>query len=74
MAIRAAQLKAELGRNEEALGDFEKQLAVVNPDSWLHRDVRRRIEEVFWASGDVDGLGRILHEMGRTIIPKTSTP
>ena len=56
MAIRAAQLKAQLGKTDEALDDFEKQLAVVNPDSWLHRDVRRRIEEVFWASGDIDGL------------------
>lgn len=56
LAIRAAQLKAQLGKTDEALADLEAQLAVVNPDSWLHRDVRRRIEEVFWASGDVDGL------------------
>lgn len=56
MAIRAAQLKAQLGKNDEALADLEQQLAVINPDSWLYRDVRRRIEEVFWSSGDVDGL------------------
>jgi tetratricopeptide (TPR) repeat protein len=56
MAIRAAQLKAQLGKKEEALSDFELQLGKVNPDSWLHRDVRRRIEEVFWSSGDIDGL------------------
>jgi tetratricopeptide (TPR) repeat protein len=56
MAIRAAQLKAQLGKTDAALADFEKQLALVNPDSWLHRDVRRRIEEVFWSSGDIDGL------------------
>ncbi|MFO7908069.1 MAG: tetratricopeptide repeat protein [Pirellulaceae bacterium] len=56
MAIRAAQLKAKLGRTEEALEDFESQLAVVNPDSWLYRDIRGRIEEVFWASSDFDGL------------------
>ena len=55
-AVRAAQLKAQLGKSAEALADLEAQLAVVNPDSWLYRDVRRRIEEVFWASGDVDGL------------------
>ena len=56
MSIRAAQLKAKLGKNEEAIADFEKQLAIVNPSSWLHRDVRSRIEEVFWASSDFDGL------------------
>ncbi len=56
LAIRAAQLKVQLGKTDEALADFEKQLALVNPDSWLYRDVRRRIEEVFWSSGDVDGL------------------
>ena len=56
MSIRAAQLKARLGRTDEALADFEQHLDLTNPDSWLHRDVRRRIEEVFWASNDVDGL------------------
>ena len=56
MSIRAAQLKAKLGKTEEALRDFETQLAVVNPESWLYRDIRRRIEEVFWASSDFDGL------------------
>ncbi len=50
LAIRAAQLKVQLGKTDEALADFEKQLALVNPDSWLYRDVRRRIEEVFWSS------------------------
>ena len=56
MSIRAAQLKAKLGNTQEALADFERQLAVVNPDSWLYRDIRRRIEEVFWNGGDFDGL------------------
>src|SRR4029078_6772556 len=31
-------------------------LANLNPESWLHRDVRRRIEDVFLRSGDQDGL------------------
>src|SRR5690606_16304732 len=56
MSIRAAQLKAQLGQTEVALADFEAALGKVNPDSWLHRDIRRRIEEVFWSSGDIDGL------------------
>ncbi len=56
MSIRAAQLKAKLGKEDEALKDFETQLAVVNPSSWLYRDIRSRIEEVFWAGSDFDGL------------------
>lgn len=56
MSIRAAQLKAKLGRTDEALRDFEAQLSQVNPTSWLHRDIRSRIEEVFWTSSDFDGL------------------
>jgi len=56
MSIRAAQLEAKLGNSKKALADFEKLLGVVNPDSWLYRDIRGRIEEVFWASDDFDGL------------------
>ena len=56
LAIRAAQLKAQLGQTDAALEDFETVLADVRPESWLHQDIRRRIEEVFWSSGNVDGL------------------
>ncbi|MCO6045540.1 tetratricopeptide repeat protein [Aeoliella sp. ICT_H6.2] len=56
IAIRSAQLKAQLGQTEQSLREFETLLAKVNPDSWLHRDIRNRIEEVFWSSGDIDGL------------------
>ena len=56
IAIRSAQLKAQLGQTDLSLREFEDLLAKVNPDSWLYRDIRHRIEEVFWASGDVDGL------------------
>ncbi|MEQ1903327.1 MAG: tetratricopeptide repeat protein [Pirellulaceae bacterium] len=56
MGVRAAQLQAKLGNSEKALSDFEKLLATVNPDSWLYRDIRSRIEEVFWVSNDFDGL------------------
>ncbi len=54
--IRAAQLKSQLGKTSEALHDFEIQLAAVNPESWLYRDIRRRIEEIFRATNDIDGL------------------
>ena len=56
MAIRANQLRAELGQRDTALTNFESILTKVNPDSWLYRDVRRRIDEVFLSSNDYDGL------------------
>ena len=56
MAIRANQLRAEMGQRDVALTSFESILQKVNPDSWLYRDVRRRIDEVFLTSNDYDGL------------------
>ncbi|WP_164103463.1 DUF1583 domain-containing protein [Candidatus Laterigemmans baculatus] len=55
-AIRAAEMKLRLGEAEAARGDLEKQLAQLNPDSWLYRDVRRRIEASFTDSADYDAL------------------
>src|SRR5690606_38671541 len=54
--IEAAELKIRENQHEQGLADFEKLLADLNPDSWLHRDVRRRIEDVFLRSGNQDGL------------------
>lgn len=54
--IQAAELKIRESRKEEGLQNLEGLLSDLNPDSWLHRDVRRRIEEVFLKSGDQDGL------------------
>ena len=56
MSIRANQLRAEMGQRDTALTNFESILQKVNPDSWLYRDVRRRIDEVFLTSNDYDGL------------------
>ena len=56
LAMRAAELKVRLGRSEEALGDFERMLAKLRPDSWLHKEVRRKIEEVFLRNDDQAGL------------------
>ena len=47
LAMQAADLKVRLGRSDQALRDFETMLAKLRPDSWLHREVRRKIEEVF---------------------------
>ena len=54
--IEAAELKIRDGKKDEGLADFEKLLSNLNPTGWLHRDVRRRIEEVYLRTGDQDGL------------------
>ncbi len=54
--MQAAELKVRLGRGEEALKDFEAMLAKLRPDSWLHKEVRRKIEEVFLRNDDSAGL------------------
>ena len=55
-AMTAGELKLKLGRPEEALKDFEGQLAKLDPESWLYRDARRRIENVFLRTDDLAGL------------------
>lgn len=54
--VQAAELKIRENRRSEGLADLESLLADLNPESWLYRDVRRRIEDVFVRSGDQDGL------------------
>ncbi len=56
LSMQAAELKVRLGRGEEALKDFEAMLAKLRPDSWLHKEVRRKIEEVFLRNDDQAGL------------------
>ena len=56
LAIQAAELKVRLARSEEALRDFERMLGKLRPDSWLHKEVRRKIEEVFLRNDDQAGL------------------
>jgi tetratricopeptide (TPR) repeat protein len=52
----AAELKLKLNRRAEAIEDLEQVLLALNPESWLFRDVRRKIEEVFLRTDDQDGL------------------
>ncbi len=56
--IDIAEVKVKLKKTSDALADFEKLLAELNPDSWLHRDVRKRIEDVFLRSDDLAGLAK----------------
>ncbi|MEM9589519.1 MAG: tetratricopeptide repeat protein, partial [Planctomycetota bacterium] len=54
--IQAAEIKRVLGNENEALDDFEQLLVRLRPGSWLHSEVRRRIESGFLRSGDQAGL------------------
>jgi tetratricopeptide (TPR) repeat protein len=56
--IEAAELKVKLNRSQEAIGELEKLLATLNPSSWLHREVRRKIDDVFLRTDDQDGLAK----------------
>jgi tetratricopeptide (TPR) repeat protein len=56
--IEAAELKVRLGRSAQGLADFERLLGELNPDHWLYRDVRRRIDEVFLRTDDQAGLAQ----------------
>lgn len=56
--IKAAELKIRLGKKDEAVADFEKMLAGLKPTSWLHRDVRQKIETVYLKADDYDGLSK----------------
>ncbi len=58
LLMEAAELKVKLKQAPKALADLEKLLAELNPDSWLYRDVRRRIEDVFVRNDDLAGLSK----------------
>ncbi len=54
--MEAAELKVRLKQTAKALADFETLLSELNPDSWLHREVRHKIEDVFLRTDDQAGL------------------
>ncbi|MCS7471619.1 tetratricopeptide repeat protein [Stieleria sp. ICT_E10.1] len=56
MAVQAAEMRRRMGNADEATELLEKILARLNPGSWLHTDVRNRIEAGFLKSGDYDAL------------------
>lgn len=58
LRMDVADLKVKLKKTNDALVDFEKLLNELNPESWLYRDVRRRIEDVFLKNDDLAGLAK----------------
>ena len=56
LAIAGGRPESSTRASQDALHDFEAMLAKLRPDSWLHRDVRSKIEEVFLRNDDQAGL------------------
>ncbi len=56
--IETAELKVRIGQQQKALDDFEGLLGQLNPESWLFREVRRKVEEVFLRNDDLGGLSK----------------
>jgi tetratricopeptide (TPR) repeat protein len=54
--MEAAEIKVRLGQGESAIADFEKLLGQLNPENWLYREVRRKLEQVFLRTEDQAGL------------------
>ncbi len=54
--IEVAELKIKSAKKENGIADLENVMAELDPDSWLYKDVRRRIDDVFLRSGDQDSL------------------
>ncbi len=56
LKMEASDLKVRLGRTTEALADFEGLLGRLNPDAWLYREARRKLEDIFLRNDDLAGL------------------
>ena len=54
--VEAADIKVKLGRTDDGLQDFDRLLKQLNPESWLFRDIRRRIEAVYRKNNNPAGL------------------
>lgn len=54
--VEAAEIKVRLGQTSAALAEFEQLQSQLNPDNWLFRDVRRRLENIYLRTDDQAGL------------------
>ena len=54
--VKVAELTIKTEDRTAGIAAFENILADLNPEGWLYRDVRRRIETTFLQSGDQDSL------------------
>ncbi len=56
--VKSAELKLRLGKKDSAITDFESLMGQLKPGSWLHRDVRNRVESIFMRTEDLSGLSQ----------------
>ncbi|MFN9719290.1 MAG: tetratricopeptide repeat protein, partial [Planctomycetota bacterium] len=54
--LSASDAMLQLGRGQEAISLLESQLENLDPDGWVFRDIRRRIESIFRDRNDLAGL------------------
>ncbi|MDA1229218.1 MAG: tetratricopeptide repeat protein [Planctomycetota bacterium] len=54
--LSASDLMLQLGRPQDAIALLEKQLATLDADSWLYKEIRRRIEATYRRRDDLPGL------------------
>jgi tetratricopeptide (TPR) repeat protein len=55
-SLAASDVLIQLGRTQEAIAVLETQLSDLDPDSWLYKEIRRRIEGTFRSRNDLPGL------------------
>ncbi len=55
-SLAASDVLIQLGRTQEAIAVLETQSSDLDPDSWLHKEIRRRIEGTFRSRNDLPGL------------------
>ncbi len=60
--IEVGQIQASQGKMKDAIATFDEALAQVDPESWLAREIRRRVEEIFVRSDDDAGLASYYRE------------
>ena len=60
--VEIGQIQVRQGKLQTAIKTFESCLDQVKPDSWNADDIRRRIEEIFQRSDDLDGLAEYYRE------------
>lgn len=54
--LAASDVMIQLGRSQDAITSLESQLSHLDFDSWLFKDIRRRIENIFRGRDDLSGL------------------
>lgn len=54
--MQAGKMLIRLNKSDDAIELFEGTLKRLKPESWLFRDVRRQIEEVYLSTDDFNGL------------------